>query len=41
MPDGGVSPGGVLVAVAQFGFFFCLPIVNAMGAGIWQRRVPA
>jgi DHA3 family macrolide efflux protein-like MFS transporter len=37
----GVRPSAVLVAVAQFGFFFCLPIVNAMGAGIWQRRVPA
>jgi MFS family permease len=37
----GVRPSAVLVAAAQFGFFFCLPIVNAMGAGIWQRRVPA
>jgi MFS family permease len=37
----GVRPSVVLVAAAQFGFFFCLPIVNAMGAGIWQRRVPA
>jgi MFS family permease len=37
----GVRPSAVLVAVAQFGFFFCLPIVNSMGAGIWQRRVPA
>jgi hypothetical protein len=36
----GVRPSPVLVAAAQFGFFFCLPIVNAMGAGIWQRRVP-
>jgi len=36
----GVRPSAVLVAAAQFGFFFCLPIVNAMGAGIW-RRVPA
>jgi len=37
----GVRPSPVLVGAAQFGFFFCLPIVNAMGAGIWQRRVPA
>ncbi len=37
----GVRPSAVIVAAAQFGFFFCLPIVNAMGAGIWQRRVPA
>jgi MFS family permease len=37
----GVRPSTVLVAAAQFGFFFCLPIVNSMGAGIWQRRVPA
>jgi MFS family permease len=37
----GVRPSPVLVAVGQFGFFFCLPIANALGAGIWQRRVPA
>ncbi len=37
----GVRPSAVVVAAAQFGFFFCLPIVNSMGAGIWQRRVPA
>jgi len=37
----GVRPWPVLVAVGQFGFFFCLPIANSMGAGIWQRRVPA
>lgn len=37
----GVRPWPVLVAIGQFGFFFCLPIANSMGAGIWQRRVPA
>jgi len=37
----GVRPSAVLIGAAQFGFFFCLPIVNAMSAGIWQRRVPA
>jgi MFS transporter, DHA3 family, macrolide efflux protein len=37
----GVRPSAALVAAGQFGFFFCLPIANALGAGIWQRRVPA
>ncbi|MGH3155662.1 MAG: MFS transporter, partial [Streptosporangiaceae bacterium] len=37
----GVRPNAALVAVGQFGFFFCLPIANAPSAGIWQRRVPA
>jgi DHA3 family macrolide efflux protein-like MFS transporter len=37
----GVRPSALLVAVGQFGFFFCLPIANAPAAGIWQRRVPA
>jgi MFS family permease len=37
----GIRPNAVLVAVGQFGFFFCLPIANAPSAGIWQRRVPA
>ncbi|HEY2579903.1 MAG TPA: MFS transporter [Streptosporangiaceae bacterium] len=37
----GVRPSSVLVGVGQFGFFFCLPIANSLGAGIWQRRVPA
>jgi DHA3 family macrolide efflux protein-like MFS transporter len=37
----GVRPSALLVGVGQFGFFFCLPIANASGAGIWQRRVPA
>jgi MFS transporter, DHA3 family, macrolide efflux protein len=36
----GIRPSAVLVAVGQFGFFFCLPIANAPAAGIWQRRVP-
>ena len=36
----GVRPSALLVAVGQFGFFFCLPIANAPAAGIWQRRVP-
>ena len=37
----GVRPSPVLVGIGQFGFFFCLPIANSLGAGIWQRRVPA
>jgi MFS transporter, DHA3 family, macrolide efflux protein len=37
----GVRPSPVLVAVGQFGFFFCLPVANSLSAGIWQRRVPA
>ncbi len=37
----GVRPSAVLIGAAQFGFFFCLPIANASGAGIWQRLVPA
>jgi MFS transporter, DHA3 family, macrolide efflux protein len=36
----GVRPWAPLVAAAQFGFFFCLPIANASSSGIWQRRVP-
>jgi MFS family permease len=37
----GVRPSAVLVGIGQFGFFFCLPIANSLGAGIWQRQVPA
>jgi len=37
----GVRPSALLIGVAQFGFFFCLPIANSLAAGIWQRRVPA
>jgi hypothetical protein len=37
----GVHPTAALVGAGLFGFYVCLPVVNASSAAIWQRRVPA
>ncbi|NUT04936.1 MAG: MFS transporter, partial [Hamadaea sp.] len=36
----GVRPSVLLVAFGAFGFFFCLPIINASSGAIWQASVP-
>ncbi len=37
----GVHPTAALVGAGLFGFYLCLPVVNASSAAIWQSRVPA
>jgi MFS family permease len=36
---GGVRRSVVLVAVAAFGFFFCIPFISACSAAIWQSKI--
>lgn len=36
----GSRPSAVVAAAGAFGFFFCLPVINASSAAIWQARVP-
>jgi MFS family permease len=36
---GGVRRSVILVAVAAFGFFFCVPFISACSAAIWQSKI--
>jgi len=37
----GLAPSVPLIAVATFGLSFCLPLINAANAAIWQATVPS